>query len=612
MLIERLTVKEGYLDGLDLKFSEGLNVLIGPRGAGKSAILELIRYCLNAPSFSQRAQDRARQHALAVLQSGEVVLTCRHGAQRIKIVRTAGDTPSIQTSPNDLQAIVLSQGEVEEIGRDSRGRVLLLDRLSGVESLSGRDDRDLLAAIRSVGAEIRTAIHEITAVDDQLHAKARIEQELAEAKTKQTEFLKHSKSTQKQQTQLRAISQEISTITQRLADIGDFEGVLTVWLEHAQETPDFGEAALASIPKDTESAQQFSALIAEATENFNEGATSLAELLQLVSTLSHALGSKMKTLEGNARQLRLIIDQESAGAGEVAQIAASLQAQLDSLGRLAAKRSKQMVLLSTLQERRSNLLGELESRRQNRFATRTSTAARLGERLSPMIEVTARHLAELDQYVDAIVGMLRGGNVHYNTLAPRLASSLTPVELALAIETGQAEVIAEAAGIDMDRARKVIAQGQRAGTSDILACEIEDAVSIGLLVGHDYRPTEKLSVGQRCTAILPLLLATHDRPLVIDQPEDNLDNAFIVSTVIRAIRERPSDTAQIICATHNPNIPVLGDSSTVVHMDSDGRRGFVRSAAPLGDARTVEAISSIMEGGREAFRLRAEFYESAP
>ena len=49
MIIERVQVEEGFLDGLDLRFTKGLNVLIGPRGSGKTSVIELIRFCLGAP-----------------------------------------------------------------------------------------------------------------------------------------------------------------------------------------------------------------------------------------------------------------------------------------------------------------------------------------------------------------------------------------------------------------------------------------------------------------------------------------------------------------------------------------------------------------------------------
>jgi ABC-type cobalamin/Fe3+-siderophores transport system ATPase subunit len=81
-----------------------------------------------------------------------------------------------------------------------------------------------------------------------------------------------------------------------------------------------------------------------------------------------------------------------------------------------------------------------------------------------------------------------------------------------------------------------------------------------------------LSTVQRCTVVLPLILEHSDRILVVDQPEDHIDNAFIVDTLIKSILRR-STSSQVILSTHNANIPVLGEAQLVVQLASDGRRG---------------------------------------
>jgi hypothetical protein len=86
-----------------------------------------------------------------------------------------------------------------------------------------------------------------------------------------------------------------------------------------------------------------------------------------------------------------------------------------------------------------------------------------------------------------------------------------------------------------------------------------------------------------------------------------LDNAFVVGTLIQAIRRR-GENAQLILATHNANIPVLGEASMVALMGSDGAKGYVEHYGDLDSEASVEAISKVMEGGKEAFQRRAQFY----
>ena len=145
----------------------------------------------------------------------------------------------------------------------------------------------------------------------------------------------------------------------------------------------------------------------------------------------------------------------------------------------------------------------------------------------------------------------------------------------------------------------------------LLLAPLDDSVDFALLDGKDYKVTGHLSMGQRCTVVLPLLLAEDRESTLLDQPEDHLDNAFIVDTLVQALRERTS-SGQVIVATHNANIPVLGEAAKVIVLASDGRQGFVQTQGALDDDGAVEAITSLMEGGREAFARRAAFYTEHP
>jgi len=93
--------------------------------------------------------------------------------------------------------------------------------------------------------------------------------------------------------------------------------------------------------------------------------------------------------------------------------------------------------------------------------------------------------------------------------------------------------------------------------------------------------------------------------LVIDQPEDNLDNHFIYETVVDTIR-KVKPQRQMIFVTHNANIPVLAEADLVVVMDSDGNAGFVERRGSLDECR--DEIVDLLEGGREAFELRTKRY----
>jgi len=135
--------------------------------------------------------------------------------------------------------------------------------------------------------------------------------------------------------------------------------------------------------------------------------------------------------------------------------------------------------------------------------------------------------------------------------------------------------------------------------------ELEDLPKIELLDGRDYKDSAGLSTGQRCTTILPILLLESERPLLIDQPEDNLDNRFIYETVVKSLTGAKG-RRQLIFVTHNPNIPVLGDAERVFVLTSDGKHGKLSRVGTVDELK--QDIELLLEGGREAFLLRKERY----
>ena len=145
--------------------------------------------------------------------------------------------------------------------------------------------------------------------------------------------------------------------------------------------------------------------------------------------------------------------------------------------------------------------------------------------------------------------------------------------------------------------------------------ELDHSVKIELNVNTDkgppaYRSLERLSTGQQCTAILHLLLLDNRDPLVMDQPEDNLDNAFIAERIVRELRKAKTQR-QFIFATHNANIPVFGDAEWIgVFTQKDAHGSLGADAQGSIDVPAIrDSVAIILEGGRDAFMQRKAKYE---
>ena len=124
-----------------------------------------------------------------------------------------------------------------------------------------------------------------------------------------------------------------------------------------------------------------------------------------------------------------------------------------------------------------------------------------------------------------------------------------------------------------------------------------------------WQALEELSKGQKATAVLLLLLLESDAPLIIDQPEDDLDNRFITEGIVPKMREEKRHR-QFLFSTHNANIPVLGDAELIIGLAAMGEAGqgkaqIAREHIGSIDSQPVqELVEDLLEGGKDAFETR--------
>ena len=131
-----------------------------------------------------------------------------------------------------------------------------------------------------------------------------------------------------------------------------------------------------------------------------------------------------------------------------------------------------------------------------------------------------------------------------------------------------------------------------------------DLARLGLKTGEGFEPSSRLSLGQRCTCVFPILLLL-EGTLLMDQPEDNLHNKFIFEVLVPSISEAKK-RRQLLFATHNANLIVLDPADRVFALAAKDERGRLDSSGDVDEMR--DPIEKLVEGGREAFVLRGERY----
>ena len=134
----------------------------------------------------------------------------------------------------------------------------------------------------------------------------------------------------------------------------------------------------------------------------------------------------------------------------------------------------------------------------------------------------------------------------------------------------------------------------------------EDSLDVEYSVrpnGREFRPIQEGSPGQKTAALLAFLLSYGDEPLILDQPEDDLDNRLIYDLVVTQLRE-VKRRRQVVVVTHNANIVVNGDAELVMALVPRNGETQMECADSLQDRKVRETVCAVMEGGREAFEQR--------
>jgi hypothetical protein len=298
----------------------------------------------------------------------------------------------------------------------------------------------------------------------------------------------------------------------------------------------------------------------------------------------------------------------------VAQLAAEykkVSGELAKLQPLGAQKTAHEAKLLTLKGDRANLLQELAKARNSRWTDLGKAVKSLNKRLEGQLRIDFESERVRAPLKDFLLQCKLDGVAEKRLAWIDDADTVSVAELVNLIRKGSDALLGtfKKAGMQKQVA-DALAGLPAAKVRELEELELPERMELLLNVSREsenYREVGKLSTGQQCTAILHLLLLDNPDPLIIDQPEDNLDNAFNAEHIVNELRTSKTKR-QYIFATHNANIPVFGDAEWIgVLQEEDGRSKLLASGSI--DAKQVKDLAAnILEGGREAFTGRREKY----
>ncbi|MDO9028359.1 MAG: ATPase, partial [Candidatus Roizmanbacteria bacterium] len=263
-----------------------------------------------------------------------------------------------------------------------------------------------------------------------------------------------------------------------------------------------------------------------------------------------------------------------------------------------------------IDERYKRFIGLAENRSEQ-FRIRDGIIKKLNERLNGAIKIDLEYQGRKDAFIERL--RFLKSKAREDQLSRIIETEgFSPIEFAKFVKEG-AEKLAERFGISSTTAQYLCKAITEEELFDIEVFHIPTNAIIKLNLGSTqspkYKEIDHLSIGQKCTALLTLILLENPYPLIIDQPEDDLDNAFIVDDIVNKLRKE-KERRQFIIATHNANIPVLGDAELIVALTASANNATIETGAfgSIDDESIKEVVKNTLEGGRQAFDMRKEKY----
>ncbi len=603
----------GFLDGELIQFSDNLNCFIGGRGTGKSTAIRALAYAFGINEKFERFEN-CPELVVVFCQDGDGTLYRYERSKGGEVSVKAKEDGTIEDVPADSFRIeYFGQGELAEVAKDPLNTPQLfqgfLDRHTSLGDLCDEEDA-LLAQLRENAATLIQLETRYAQLAEKKKTYGEIEKKL---KIAEEGKLKEIVGIQSQVTSEQTIgtsTKGVSEAYSRGLSLSTFERNYDDLLEAAGE-----------VTQD-EASKEILGKIAETLGQTNELLKSKA------AEINTALKAKAKELDGhcsalNANHAKIkaalapkIAELKAKGlAGNLSELE-QLLARKKQLGKEITEIEQKAVELKAQREERVRLRGALSEVREKMTTRRKAQLANINTNLGKTLQdytVFVRYEEEgiIDEFFE-FVKLKMAGSYFPEQTARILCSRVTPSALGDWVRKRDVESIERQGGISSDWAHQVVEKLRLWSVLfelQVLAKQPKPTITVRTKSNPPREfPVIQLSDGQRHTILLTIaMLAETNVPLIIDQPEDDLDNAFISSSIVSTLRS-VKERRQVVLVTHNANIAVLGDSELLLPMHRENDCGHVHERGSIDREETKLWVQKILEGGPDAFLRRKEIY----
>lgn len=589
------------LDNTSIHLSPELNTLIGIRGSGKSSIIESIRYLLgiDLPFKTDRDyKEGSVKHALG--SGGKITLTAvdRHG-QEYEVRRILGEQPdvyvdgSVQPGINIRETVLhkpiyFGQKDLSSSGQGFEHEL--------VEKLVGDTLADVRREIEGRKQAVKETVRRLQKLSDVADKQKECNDRRADAEHRLKVYRQHGVE-EKLQKQV-DFEQDSRTMRTLMEFVQRYIGSLDELISAYED--EFESHAKHVSKRNAEFLKEVLAILARVSEGF-------AQIVKVSADAKTAVGE----LRGKIEEFD---SKKSALKEEFAEIARKLSDELKSSGVTAIEPNEFLKLREVIDNASQQLLAlgketDQQSALKNQLASELSE---LNEAWHEEFRIIKKQLGVINEQETALAIDIeyKGDKTAFLTY---LKDTFRGSKLREATFQALAMQFADGAAIyrEFDKAKATVGKSAEVfqryfdeQLADLLTWQVPNEFTIkfhGKQLKHH-------SLGQRASALILFVLSQRDNDVVIiDQPEDDLDNQTIYEDVIKLVRKLKPET-QFIFATHNPNIPVLGDAEQIIAC-TYSEDAICTQVGSIDYPAQQDAVVRIMEGGEEAFRERKRIYQ---
>ena len=591
----------GTLKDQELHFSPELNTLIGIRGSGKSSVLEVLRYALDIP-FGEKSGDQKYKQDLVGFTLGS------GGKVEVDAVDRYGQLYTIRRVWKESHPDVLVGGQLQP-GVSIRETVLHKPIYFGQKDLSSTGDgfeRDLVdkllgAKLDGLRRSISQQKQKVTEAVDRLLKISTVPEQLAEQKKI------------KQDTEYRLNFYKAHGVEEKLQKRLSFDTDVQMIHNGIQLTTQFVSDLEGLLAQHEDNLRNFRGYHSKHNEElFNRFYQRYESYVSFIETAKTWLASEKST-----RQALMVSQTELVGirkgmVEEFAEIERKLADDLrssqsissDEFLNLTKKLATANHLISALEKSgdqekllKDQLFSELLVLNKlwlEEFNSIQNELDRVGAG-STSISIRSEFKENKGAFLSFMKEMFKGSAIRETTYQGLVDKYRDFIDIYK----------------DFENAKRHFGS-QPHMLADLFLQHLKSLLTFQtpnkFTILYREKELQHHSLGQRASALILFVLSQKENDvIIIDQPEDDLDNQTIYEDVIKLIRQMKPEV-QFIFATHNPNIPVLGDAEQV-HACSfmDDKETVISGSVDNQD--TQKTIVKIMEGGKEAFDRRKEIYQ---